>query len=307
MNLLEAMRVYTRVVERAGISSAARDLGIGQSAVSERIERLEQFLGCQLLQRTTRAFKCTPEGEIFYTHSKQVVEAAAQAVSEVSRDHALLKGYLRISAPHCLGEGIIPEALRHLRDICPSMTFDLVLEDRALDLISEGVDLSFRLGRLTDGSFVACKLGQVPRMLVAAPSYLARASAIHGRDDLADHPFIRIKGDFDSEQLPLIDPWGHEDAAPIRTAMTTSHWRPMYDMLRSAAGIGVIKVPAGIDALRDGSLVPVLPGYEVPPLDLHLLIQSKHPFPLRIRHAVDEIRKCMPEILRARATPGDTR
>ncbi|VVE76998.1 LysR family transcriptional regulator [Pandoraea sputorum] len=300
MNLLEAMRVYVRVVERTSLSGAARDLGIGQSAVSERIERLEQFLGCRLLQRNTRVVKCTPEGAAFYTSSKQVLEAATRAVSEISLGTAQTWGQMRIASPHCLGEEVIPEAIRHLRDICPSMSIDLVLEDRPLDLISEGVDLSFRLGRLTEGSFIACKLGQVQRMLVAAPAYLARARSIQGSDDLVAHPFIRIKGDFDNETLPLKDSWGRESTTPIQTAMTVSHWRPMYDMLRGAVGIGVVKVPVCIDALKDGSLVPVLCGYVVPPLDLHLLIQSKHPFPPRIRIAVDEIRRCVPEILSAR-------
>lgn len=300
MNLLEAMRVYVRVVERTSISSAARDLGIGQSAVSERIERLEQFLGCRLLQRNTRAVKCTSEGEVFYTSSKQVLEAATRAVFEVSQDNTQMAGQIRIAAPHCLGEGVVPEAIRHLRAVCPSMSIDLVLEDRPLDLISEGVDLSFRFGRPVDGSFIACQLGQVQRMLVAAPSYLARAAVIRQTDDLAAHPFIRIKGDFDNEALPLIDAEARECTTPIQTAMTMSHWRPMYDMLRGAVGIGVVKVPACIEALKDGSLVPVLPGHKVPPLDLHLLIQSKHPFPSRVRLAVDEIRRCVPEILRAR-------
>jgi DNA-binding transcriptional LysR family regulator len=301
MNLLEAMRVYVRVVERGGISSAARDLGLGQPAVSERLERLERFLGCRLLLRSTRAFKCTPEGEIFYACSKKVLDAAEDAVAEVSQDRRQMKGTVRIAAPHCLGEGLIPEVIRHVHALHPSLDIDLLLNDRLSDLITVGVDIAFRLGRVGEGSFIACPLGKVPRLLVAAPGYLASAAPIHCADDLSGHPFVRVKGDFDSEVLTLTDPWGQRSVTPIQTSMTTSHWRPMYEMLCAGVGIGVVKVPACIDSLRDARLVPVLPGYDVAPMDLHLLIQARHPFPPRIRAVVDEIRRRVPDILQDRS------
>ena len=160
MNLLEAMRIYVRVVERESISGAARDLNIGQPAASERIERLEKYLGCRLLLRSARAFNCTPEGLTFYERSKRILHAVEQAVAEVSNDEQDLKGTIRIAAPHCFGETVVPEALTLVRAAYPQLDLELVLNDRVVDLVTEGVDISFRLGPLGEGAFAARQLGQ---------------------------------------------------------------------------------------------------------------------------------------------------
>lgn len=117
MNLIESMRIYVRVVERASLSDAARDLGIGQPTVSERIERLEKFVGCRLLLRSARAFKCTPEGQTFYERSKAILQAASEAISEISGDRLLTNCTTRIAAPHCFGEIVLPHLIQYLRTI----------------------------------------------------------------------------------------------------------------------------------------------------------------------------------------------
>ncbi len=203
MNLLEAMRIYVRVVERGSISRAARDLNIGQPAASERIERLERFLGCRLLLRSARAFSCTPEGLDFYERSKKILHDVEQAIAEVSNDQQALNGTIRVAAPHCFGETIVPEALKLVRAAYPQLKLDLVLNDRIVDLVTEGVDISFRLRQLGDGAFIACELGRVGRMLVASPSYLAQHGPIRKPTDLVKHPFIRVQSMFNRNSYPL--------------------------------------------------------------------------------------------------------
>jgi DNA-binding transcriptional LysR family regulator len=297
MNLLEAMRIYVRVVERESISGAARDLNIGQPAASERIERLEKYLGCRLLLRSARAFNCTPEGLTFYERSKRILLAVEQAVAEVSNDEQDLKGTIRIAAPHCVGETVVPEALTLVRAAYPQLDLELVLNDRIVDLVTEGVDISFRLGQLGEGAFIARQLGQVGRVLVAAPGYLSQHGPITEPSELVKHAFIRVQGMFGTEQLPLRHMATVVESAPIRTAIKTSHWRPMYEMILSGVGIGVLEEPACVDALADGRLVRVLPEFEVLPFDLNVLIQAQRPVPLRVRMLVTMLRKCTAEIL----------
>ncbi|RKE38497.1 LysR family transcriptional regulator [Paraburkholderia sp. BL23I1N1] len=297
MNLLEAMRIYVRVVERESISGAARDLNIGQPAVSERIERLEKYLGCRLLFRSARAFNCTPEGVTFYERSKRILHAVEQAVSEVSNDGQELRGTVRIAAPHCFGETIVPEALTLVRATYPQLDLELVLNDRIVDLVTEGVDISFRLGQLGEGAFIARQLGQVGRLLVAAPGYLSQHGPITEPSDLVKHPFIRLQGMFGTDQLPLKHIAKVVESTPIRTAIRTSHWRPMYEMILSGAGIGVLEEPACVDALVEGKLVRILPEFEVLPFDLNVLIQAQRPVPPRVRMMVAMLRKCTSEIL----------
>ena len=307
MNLLESMRIYTRVVERGSISSAARDLNIGQPAVSERIERLEKYLGCRLLLRSARAFNCTPEGLAFYERSKKILCAVEQAVAEVSNDEQDLSGTIRIAAPHCFGETVVPEALKFIRATYPQLDLDLVLNDKVVDLVTEGVDISFRLGQLGEGAFIACNLGQIDRVLVAAPEYLKKHGPICKPADLTKHPFIRVQSMFGSDQLPLKHVDSVVESAPIHPAVKTSHWRPMYELILGGVGIGVIEEPACAAALADRTLTRILPDFNVPPLDLHLLFQAQRPIPSRVRMIVALLKKCTPAILgRAGTNAGET-
>ncbi|CAG4904578.1 LysR family transcriptional regulator [Paraburkholderia gardini] len=297
MNLLEAMRIYVRVVERGSISSAARDLNIGQPAASERIERLEKHLGCRLLLRSARAFNCTPEGVTFYEHSRKILGAVEQAIAAVSNDEQILKGTIRIAAPHCFGETVVPEALTRVRAAWPELNLELVLNDRIVDLVTEGVDISFRLGQLGEGAFVARQLGQVGRILVAAPGYLSQHGPVAGPGDLVSHPFIRVQGMFGTDQLPLRHLASVVESAPIHTAIKTSHWRPMYEMILSGVGIGVLEEPACVDALAEGRLVRILPQFDVRPFELNVLTQAQRPVPPRVRMVVTMLKTCIPEIV----------
>jgi DNA-binding transcriptional LysR family regulator len=306
MNLLEAMRIYVRVVERGSISSAARDLDIGQPAASERIERLEKYLGCRLLLRSARAFNCTPDGVIFYERCKRILHAVEQAVAEVSNDEQAVRGTIRIAAPHCFGETVVPEALALVREAYPQLDLELVLNDRIVDLVTEGVDISFRLGQLGEGAFIACQLRQVGRFLVAAPAYLDRHGPIAEPSDLVKHAFIRVQGMFGTEQLPLRHVATVVESAPIHTAIKTSHWRPMYEMIVSGVGIGVLEEPACVDALAEGRLVRILPHFEVLPFDLNVLVQAQRPVPPRVRQVVTMLKKCTLEIVeRVHADRGE--
>ncbi|WP_322016041.1 LysR family transcriptional regulator [Paraburkholderia sp. J12] len=314
MNLLEAMRIYVRVVERGSISGAARDLDIGQPAVSERIERLEKYLGCQLLLRNARAFKCTPEGIIFHERSKSVLGAVEQAVAEVSNDEQAVKGTIRIAAPHCFGETLLPEGLRRIRESYPQLDIELVLNDKIADLVTEGVDISFRLGPLGDGAYIAYPLGQVERWLVASPDYVKRHGAIAEPADLANHSFIRVKGVFDADLLPLAPhvpraphaAHAHDAAATdrvdgvsIQTTIKTTHWRPMFEMVMAGVGIGVLEAPACREAVGQGRLVRLVSDYAVPPLALNLLIRPQRPVPARVRKIVDMLKTWVAEALGA--------
>jgi DNA-binding transcriptional LysR family regulator len=290
VNLLEAMRIYVRVVERGSISGAARDLDIGQPAVSERIERLEKYLGCQLLLRNARAFKCTPEGIIFHERSKSVLGAVEQAVAEVSSNEHAVKGTVRIAAPHCFGETILPEGIRRIRESYPRLDIELVLNDKITDLVTEGVDLSFRIGAPGDGAFIAYPLGKIERLLVATPDYLKRHEAIASPADLAKHAFIRVKGTFDADLLPLSQEREGSDAVPVRTIIKTTHWRPMYEMVMAGLGIGVFEVQACKEALEQGRLVRLLPRYEVPALALNLLVRPQRPVPVRVRKIAETLK-----------------
>ena len=300
MNLFEAMRVYVRVVEREGISRAAKDLDLGQPAVSERIDRLEQHLGCRLLMRSTRAFKCTSEGEIFYEWSKKALDAVERAVAEVSQNKQLLKGLVRIAAPHCLGDAVLPKVMTRIHELHPDLNIDLVLNDSAVDLVTEGVDIALRIGRLGEGTFVAAPLGHLEQVLVATPGLLERVGPIREASELNRLPFLRTKGSFDSGDICLADENGVLHVASVPSLMTTSHWRPMYEMVLAGAGAGVVLLAACAEDLRSGRLVRVLPSLTLPAVELNMLTLAQRPALPRIRMLTDLLKTLMPEVLNGR-------
>lgn len=282
MDYLAAMRMFVRVVERGSMSAAAKDLGIGQPAVSERLERLEAELGVQLLRRSTRALSTTDMGGAFYERAKLAIEAADDALSAVRGD-APLRGTLRIAAPQGLGEVLLPGVLLRLREAHAGLRVDLVLNDRVVDPVTEGVDLSLRLGEPGEGGFAARRIGHVPRVLVAAPAYLAHHGKPETPGDLVGHAFARVSGLFAGGRLPLRTIDGCALAAPIDVVLNVSHWRPLHAVLLGGGAIGVLQLAVCAQDLASGRLKRLLPAFEVPGLDLHALYAPGLPMASRTR------------------------
>lgn len=296
MDLLAAMRIYTRVVDRGGMSAAAQDLGIGQPAVSERIETLERHLGVRLLSRSTRSLACTSEGLVFYEKSKEAIHAADEACAAVRTREDDLQGVVRIAAPQCLGEVTLPPMLLRLAQRYPALRIDLRLNDRVVDPVTEGVDISLRLGEPGEGAFYLHRLGEMSRILVAAPTYLARSEAITKLDDIGRHPFICVARLSRDGCLSFRGADQSMARVPIHPRIVTSHWRPMYELLLAGTGIGVVQQPAGMDALSDGRLIRLLPGYEISSIQLNALVPRLQPLPTRTRGVLAFFQEQMKEV-----------
>ncbi|OJB10537.1 LysR family transcriptional regulator [Burkholderia ubonensis] len=305
MDLLAAMRIFVRVVERGNLSRAAKDLGLGQPTVSDRVERLERFLGVRLLLRSTRAVSCTDEGILFYQRSKVVLDAADEARAVVTLGNKIVRGRIRIAAPHGLGEVVLPEILTVIREHNPQLYIDLILNDEITDPVTEGVDISLRLGPISDGNFVARRMGHVRRVLVASPSYIEKHGLPEEPTDIVGHPFIRVTGLFNDGQLRLMSPSKSVRPTPINIVISTSHWRPVYELLLNGAGIGVLQEHVCVDALASGRLVRLLPDYTVPGFDLHALLPVTRPVPSKTQVVMKILEEYLPKAM-ARAADQAT-
>jgi len=303
MDLLAAMRIFVRVVERGNLSRAAKDLGLGQPTVSDRVDRLERFLGVKLLLRNTRAVSCTDEGILFYQRSKVVLDAADEARAVVTLGNKIVRGRIRIAAPHGLGEVVLPEILTVIREQNPQLYIELVLNDEITDPVTEGVDISLRLGQIGDGNFVARRLGYVRRVLVASPLYIEKHGLPEEPTDIVGHPFIRVTGLFNDGQLRLMSSSKSVRPTPINVVISTSHWRPVYELLLNGAGIGVLQEHVCIDALESGRLVRLLPDYTVPGFDLHALLPVTRPVPSKTQVVMKIIEEYLPKVM-ARTADG---
>lgn len=296
MDLIAAARVYRRVVECGSISAAAKSLELSQPTVSERIEKLEAYLGVRLLMRSARALSCTEEGQVFYTRSREIIDAAERTIKATLANRNQRAGLVRIASAQCFGELVLPRVLARLRESHPQLSLDVLLDDAVVDPISVGADISIRVGKPRQGNFTLHRLGHVPRRLVASAGYVERHGQPSTPQDLREHPFIRVKGVFSNERLQLTHA-GRNTEAAISTFITTSHWRPMLELILNHSGIGVLQLPACAGPLAEGALVAVLPEYSLQPLPVNVLLQpSRSPTP-RVDEVLERLKKEVPIIL----------
>jgi DNA-binding transcriptional LysR family regulator len=186
------MRAFVRVVEHQSFSGAAAVLGLTSSAVSKLVSRLENRLGVRLLHRTTRRLTLTSEGEVYFGRARQIIVDIDEAEAEVAKSRGVPRGHLRINsftafATHQLAP-MLPEFLRRYPDI----TIDLSVTDRIVDPGDEPADVTIRAGRIEDTLLTARKIGEIERMICAAPSYLERRGVPRSPADLAKHSCILI-------------------------------------------------------------------------------------------------------------------
>ncbi|HAT7496169.1 TPA: LysR family transcriptional regulator [Raoultella ornithinolytica] len=264
------MRIFVRVVERGSMSAAARDLGIGQPAVSERIEKLETHLGTRLLRRNTRNMSLTHSGNLFYERSKTALQAADHALS-VNEEHQGLQGKIRIATPYSVGDSVLMPAILQLQKEHPDLQIDMIFNDRVIDPVTEGVDLSLRLGEVTEGFFVARPLGIVHRMLLASPALLAKMGSPQSPEELVRYPFAAVSGIFANNRIPLMTAEDQHINAPINVKFRSTHWRSVFTYLLAGHGIGVLQYPVCKNAIEQGRLIPLLSHYPLPPFSAWLL------------------------------------
>ncbi|MBV7261334.1 LysR family transcriptional regulator [Photobacterium sp. WH24] len=164
--------VFVKVVESGSFSAAARLIGSPTSTISTRVARLEKRLGVTLLQRTTRKLQLTEAGEIYFKHAAKGLHHILDAESAVVESVAEPAGRLCITAPADLGDHILSEIISTMRQHCPKVTLELVLMNRYVDLIAEGIDVAIRTGSLADSTLVAKKVGTACWAPFASPAFL---------------------------------------------------------------------------------------------------------------------------------------
>jgi DNA-binding transcriptional LysR family regulator len=169
-----AMETFVRVVDTGSFSAAASQMRVGQPAVSKAIAQLEEWLGVRLLLRSTRSLTPTEAGMNFYVRAKRSIEESEEAVLAARGAGAALSGKLRISASVCFGRLHIMRQLDRFLEKHPELEMEMVLDDRPINLVEEGIDVAFRSGSLADSALVAKKIGQARRLVMATPAYFAK-------------------------------------------------------------------------------------------------------------------------------------
>ena len=190
MDRLAAMQTFVKVIETGSFSAAARQLRLGQPAVSKTVAQLEERLGLPLLLRSSRRLSATEAGQIFYDHAKVTIAQAEEAELAARGAGAGLTGRLRVSAGVTFARLKIVPKLGSFLARHPKLEIELILDDRNVDLVGEGIDVALRLGVLTDSALAARKIAVVGRRVVGTPAYFTRAGVPEMPADLSAHEAI---------------------------------------------------------------------------------------------------------------------
>ncbi len=270
MDRIDAMHAFVAVADLGSFAEAARRLRLSPAAVTRAVALLEEQLGVMLLARTTRSVRLTERGALYRETCRRVLEDLDEGEKRVRGEDAAPRGTLTVAAPLSFGRlHVLPVVIRLLR-ANPALAVRLSLSDRVVSLVEEGVDIAVRVGLLTDSALIAVRLGEVRRLLVASPDYLARRGEPATLADLAQHDVIAF------EAITSTDEWRFDDGS-IRVEPRL--WANTADAAIAAAeaGLGLTRalsyqLRAAIEA---GRLVPVLAEHAPPPDPIHLVYPAR--------------------------------
>jgi DNA-binding transcriptional LysR family regulator len=286
MDKLDAMNAFARVVAAGSYAEAARRLGLTRSAVSKAVTELEQLLGVRLLDRTTRKVTATEAGRAYYERVTGILADVESTESAVSRLHEEPKGLLRINAPMSFGTLYLGPAIAEFMVAYPELRIELLLNDRFIDPIEEGVDVTVRIGALPDSSLIARHLAPARRVLAASPAYLKTHGTPRTPEDLTQHRALTF-GNMQAVQRWEMSRGGETFNVPVTSCLCSNNG----DVLRAVAlnGNGILLLPTflvGPD-IAAGKLKIVLPDYEPAGLGIYALYAPNRYLAAKTRVFID--------------------
>ena len=289
MDRLAVMETFVRVVETGSFSEAARQLRVGQPAVSKSVAQLEERLGVRLLMRSTRGLTPTEAGQGFYERARRAIEEADEADLAARGAGAGLTGRLRVSAAVTLTRLHIVPRLPIFQAAHPELTVELVLADLPIDLIHEGIDVGFRTGVLRDSSLTVRRVATCRRLVVAAPAYFERAGVPATPADLSRHQAVIFSAQREGTGG---DRWTFSrDAQEIPVTLASRLRVSAAEGVRAAviAGMGYAIASEWMFApeLASGAVRAVLTDWLLPPLDFWALFPTGRMVTARARAFAD--------------------
>jgi len=289
MAYVDTLRVFVRVYELGSMSSAARDQRVSPAVASSRISELEKSLGVRLFNRTTRRLQPTEHGKAFYTGALGILDAIQAAESAVADLTNQPRGTLFLSAPLGIGKRLIAPHIPAFKDRYPEVDLRLRLSDRKVDVTGEGVDVAFVLGTLEDSSLRVRTIAECPRLLCAAPAYIARRGMPESGVDLVadrhDCLMLRFPGAIEFQWTLTTEDGPRK--FDVRGPFESDDGDVLTDWALSGCGIVNKTFFEMRDHLASGALVPVAVATPPTPTQLSCLYQHKRLQDPKVRLLID--------------------
>ncbi|PSU51635.1 LysR family transcriptional regulator [Photobacterium frigidiphilum] len=290
MDQLGAMRAFVRVVQMGSFSAAAREQDTTQATISKKVAALEKKLGAKLLSRTSRELSLTEVGADYYENCVIILSELDEAEAQVRSQIALPSGLLRVAAPVVFGRQFMAPILVEFLNAYPEIKVDLMLNDKHIDLIADGVDVAIRAKQLEDSTLVARHLFNNPLVVVASPEYLQKNTKPQNPDELKNHNCIVYS------MLKSINIWHFEKgnnniSVPVTGSFRCDNGDVILQLVLDGAGIAQLPVWMVDEHIRSGKLAMVLEGYISKPLPFNAIYPQNRYVPLKVRCFIEYLKQ----------------
>lgn len=302
MDRLDSMKVFVRVVEASSYTKAAAMLHLSAATVSRMVQGLEAHMNVRLLNRTTRTVSVTEEGRAFYESCLQVLSLIDEMEQAATGAERSPKGRIRVSLPASIAKNVVIPALPTFFAAYPKVEVDMVISDRHVDLVEEGVDCAIRVGPIEDGALIAKQVGEVSRIICASPTYLERYGEPKTLKELEEHlgvSYVWSNG-------ARVRPWefyvdGGAESVRMKSQVMVNDADSYFAC--GLAGLGIVagyQFALGV-FLKNSALKEILKDYRLPPRAVSVLYQPNRHMPHKLRVFIDWLKTVFEEVIHASA------
>lgn len=289
MDKLSVMNAFCRIVERGSFARAAEDLGVSPALLSREVKLLEQSLAASLLTRSTRSMSLTDNGRLFYEEAQRILGAVGQVEDRIRQGAGEVSGHLKVNAASSFGQMVIAPMLPTFLERHPELNLTLSLDDRVVDMIEGGFDVSIRIRlSMPDSALVARRIGTMRQRIFASPEYLRAQGTPDSPEALKAHRIIGFLLAYHLTQWTLT---GNGDVIDLSLdpAIRVGNSMVLRDLLIAGQGIGTLPDFISDPEEANGTLVRVLPAYELPAPEIFAVTGSRLGIDARVSAFLDHL------------------
>lgn len=286
MDQFKQISAFVNVASRGSLSAAARAEGLTPAVIGRRLDALEERLGAKLLLRTTRRISLTFEGAAFLEECQRILRELQDAEASVSLGGIRPGGHLKLSAPAGFGRRHVAPLVQRFLSENPEVTAKLDLSDRLVDLVDENVDCAIRVGDLADSSLVGVRLGEMRRVVVASPAYVAKFGVPPGPTFLAEHNCLSLG----QQRGWTLRVEGEITVVKVSGRFACNDGAVLHDLALAGEGLAWRSWWEVGEDVQAGRLVTLLDEYAAPPVGIYAVVPQRRHLPLRVRLFIDLVR-----------------